>query len=402
LGKVYRRYAADRHRVLNWIGIRRPAVAEDWALRGIDFAVAEGESVGIVGRNGAGKSTMLKLITGTQRPTEGHVVVKGQVAAILELGMGFNPEFSGRDNARHALGLMGFDTRTTQRLLPLVEDFAEIGAHFDQPMRTYSSGMYMRVAFAVVTAHQPDLLIVDEALAVGDAYFQHKCLLRMQQFRDAGTSILFVSHDNGSVLNLCDRAILLDSGRMLGSGDPRSVLDQYNSVISRQEGERAAQQRRRGVSRYGNGRAATECITIGNDQGPGDTFVVGDAIWIRLQFSVTEPLDELTLGFMIRDRFGNEVFGTNTRHLSLPLRQLSVDTPHIVQFDIPRLSLGPGDYHLTVALHRGMEHSVENYDWWDAAAGFSVVARPDYVFAGIAELLVTPRLLTAAEAESNS
>lgn len=394
LGKAYRSYAAEHHRILNWFGFNRPPIAEDWALRGVDFSVERGESLGIVGRNGAGKSTLLKLVTGTQRPTEGQIAVEGQVAAILELGMGFNPEFTGRVNARHALGLMGFRPRQIQELLPCVEEFAEIGPYFDQPLRTYSSGMHMRLAFAVVTAHRPDLLIVDEALSVGDAYFQHKCLVRMQQFRDEGTSILFVSHDAGAVINLCDRAILLDRGRMLGEGSPRDVLDQYNSLLAGQEADRASRQGRQGVSRYGNGHATIRRVVVGNARGTGDTFVVGDAIWIQVEFEVAKPVEQLTVGFAIRDRFGNEMFGTNTHHLSFPISGLTGESEHGIRFDISRLTLGAGDYQITVALHSGVEHSSDNYDWWDAAAGFTVEARPGYPFSGVAELQVVPSPLS--------
>ena len=388
LGKSYRIFAAEHHRVLSWFGFERAPVAENWAVRGIDFSVAKGESVGIVGRNGAGKSTLLKLIAGTLRPTEGHIGIEGHVAAILELGTGFNAEFTGRENARHALGLMGFLPAQIQKLLPRVEDFAEIGSHFEQPLRAYSSGMHMRLAFAVVTAHRPDLLIVDEALAVGDAYFQHKCLVRMKQFRDQGTSILFVSHDSAAVINLCDRAILLDNGRMVGEGEPRSVLDQYNSMLSGQQADRESRKLRLGISRYGNGRARILDVLVGNARGAGDTFMVGEAVWIEVAFRVEECIDALTVGFVIRDRFGNEIFGTNTYHLGYPLCQLASASEHRVRFDISRLALGTGDYHITIALHSGMEHSADNYDWWDSAAGFTVVKGPGYPFSGVVELPV--------------
>ena len=386
LGKAYRRYASGHHRLLSWFGAKVQPVAEDWVLRDIDFSLAAGETLGIIGRNGAGKSTLLKLIVGTQRPSTGQVQRQGSLAAILELGMGFNPEFSGLDNARHALGLMGYNGADSARLLPEIEAFAEIGDHFTQPMRTYSSGMHMRVAFAVASVQAPDLLVVDEALAVGDAYFQHKCFLRMRQLRERGTAILFVSHDSGSVLNLCDRALLLDAGRLIGQGEPRSVLDHYNSLLAGQEAQHADHQASQGVSRYGNGRARIDTVTIGTDTAPQERLLVDQPCRIDVTFQTHDPLPELTLGFSIRDRFGQVIHGTNTHHLRFPLRELGAGARHRVQFNIARLALGPGDYHISVALHTGMDHSAENFDWWDAAATFTVVALPERQFGGIVAL----------------
>ncbi|MEA3638315.1 MAG: ABC transporter ATP-binding protein [Lamprobacter sp.] len=393
LGKAYRRYASGYQRLLSWFGAKVQPVAEDWVLRDIDFNLAQGETLGIIGRNGAGKSTLLKLIVGTQRPSTGQVRLQGSISAILELGMGFNPERSGLDNARHALGLMGHDSAASACLLPAIEAFAEIGEHFTQPMRTYSSGMQMRVAFAVASAQAPDLLVVDEALAVGDAYFQYKCFQRMRQLREGGTAILFVSHDSGSVLSLCDRALLLDAGRLISQGDPRSVLDHYNSLLAGQETQRADHQASQGVSRYGNGRARLDSVTIGTEAGPQDTFLVNQPCCIRVNVQAHECLPELTIGFSIRDRFGQVIHGTNTHHLRFPLRELPAGTQHRVQFNIARLALGPGDYHISVALHTGVEHSTENFDWWDAAATFTVIALSEHTFGGIVALDVEAQRL---------
>lgn len=201
-------------------------------LRNVSFAIEPGEAVGLVGQNGAGKSTLLKLVTGTLQATEGSVHVNGRIAAILELGMGFNTELSGRQNVYHAAGLMGFSTAQVDQAISEIEAFAEIGPYFDYPVRTYSSGMQVRVAFAVATAFRPEILIVDEALSVGDVYFQHKCFERIRQFRQQGTTLLIVSHDRDSILALCDRAILLDKGRVLRDGGPEEVMDYYNALIA--------------------------------------------------------------------------------------------------------------------------------------------------------------------------
>jgi lipopolysaccharide transport system ATP-binding protein len=194
LGKAYRRYASEWQRVLSWCRAGFAPEEEKWVLRNLTFSVVPGEAVGIIGQNGAGKSTLLKLITGTARPTEGRIHISGRIAAMLELGMGFNPELTGRQNAYHAAGLMGHSLADIERVMPEIEAFAEIGEYFDQPVRIYSSGMQARLAFSVATAFRPDLLIVDEVLSVGDSYFQHKSFGKIRQFKDEGTSV----HSNTS------------------------------------------------------------------------------------------------------------------------------------------------------------------------------------------------------------
>ena len=194
LGKAFRKYRSEWQRIVSWCGVPVTPLAEQWALRDVSFELAAGHAVGIVGQNGAGKSTLLKLVAGTLQATEGGIHVDGRVAAILELGMGFNPEFTGRQNVLHATGLMGFAPDAIAGVMPDIEAFAEIGDYFDLPLRTYSSGMQMRVAFAVATAFRPEVLIVDEALSVGDAYFQHKSFGRIRQFKEQGTALLFVTH----------------------------------------------------------------------------------------------------------------------------------------------------------------------------------------------------------------
>ena len=211
---------------------------EHWVLKDVRFSVGPGEAVGIVGQNGAGKSTLLKLITGTTSPTQGQVQLRGSVAAILELGMGFNPDLTGRENAYHSAGLMGYSQADIKRVMPDIEAFAEVGEYFDQPVRTYSSGMQMRVTFSVATAFRPDLLIVDEALSVGDSYFQHKSFDRIREFQSQGCSLLIVSHDRSAVQALCDRAILLEKGCMIKDGNPEEVMDFYNALIAEKENQK--------------------------------------------------------------------------------------------------------------------------------------------------------------------
>jgi len=230
LGKRYSIYDRPHHRLLELLSGSSRA-SEFWALRNVDFEIYKGETVGIVGRNGSGKSTLLQILCGTLQPTEGHVTVNGRVAALLELGAGFNPDFSGRENVYLNAALIGMTRRETTERLQYILDFADIGSFIDQPVRTYSSGMFVRLAFAVAISAEPDILVVDEALSVGDEAFQRKCFSRIEELKKKGATILFVSHSAGAILQLCDRAILLDQGRRLLSGRPKTVVGYYQRLI---------------------------------------------------------------------------------------------------------------------------------------------------------------------------
>lgn len=227
LGKSYKTYHSEFQRIGSWFYLPSKPRDEHWILRDVNFTIQPGETIGIVGQNGAGKSTLLKMITGTLQPSEGSVEIHGRIAAILELGMGFNPELTGRANVMHSAGLMGFSTAQIEAVMIEIEAFAEIGTYFDEPVRTYSSGMQMRVGFAVATAFRPDILIVDEALSVGDAYFQAKCYKRIADFKEQGTSLVLVSHSPGDVVKHCERAIMLKDGRIEMDGSSRDVTNRY-------------------------------------------------------------------------------------------------------------------------------------------------------------------------------
>lgn len=227
IGKAYDRYASEWRRVARWFGASCASLERHWVVRGIGFELAAGESLAIVGRNGAGKSTLLKMIAGTLAPSEGEIRLQGRVSAILELGLGFNPEFTGRHNARHALRLMACEHETIERVLPEIAAFADIGEYFDQPVRTYSTGMQARVAFAAATAFRPDLLIVDEVLSVGDALFQAKCFERIAGYREQGMALMLVTHSAADVVAHCERAILLRDGRLVEDGSPAHVTNLY-------------------------------------------------------------------------------------------------------------------------------------------------------------------------------
>ena len=356
LGKSYRQWGSEWRRVASWfLPFIRPR-EEHWVLKDVSFSVGPGEAVGIVGQNGAGKSTLLKLITGTTSPTQGQVQLRGSVAAILELGMGFNPDLTGRENAYHAAGLMGHSQADIKKAMPDIEAFAEVGEYFDQPVRTYSSGMQMRVTFSVATAFRPDLLIVDEALSVGDSYFQHKSFDRIRQFRDEGVSILFVTHSMGDVRTLCDRVILLDKGRVLKDGQPDEVVDYYNALIAEKENAKMSVEQRRVkdgwlLTKSGSGEASVKSLQL-LDAASGNELAVaqvGQSVELRLEASIQADIPKLVLGFMIRDKQGHVVWGTNTWHTSQIQENVKSGDTVIFKLSLT-CTLGPGSYSVITCI----------------------------------------------------
>lgn len=391
LGKKYRVYRRARDQLLEWMSPSgKVRHREEWALRNVDFEVREGESVGIIGMNGAGKSTLLRILSGTTQPTEGTFEVDGQVAALLELGLGIHPEFDGWQNAALACRLLGVEEGDIPRILPWVQEFSELGEHMDQPVRTYSTGMQVRLAFSAATAVRPDVLMVDEALSVGDAYFQHKSMSRIRAFREEGTTLLFVTHDAGAVKALCDRALLLEGGRVVRDGQPDTVFDYYNARIAQREHDAEIEQREdeegRSVTRSGSREAellSTEVVDA--DGRAGQLFRVGDEVRIRCRFRMNRDMSCPTVGFVIRDRLGSDVFGSNTFHLGVEERAGAQGEEFEVEFRTTA-SLGPGTYSVTVALHRDHAHVDANYDWLDRAALFEVVPGDGPIFSGLVSL----------------
>ncbi len=388
LGKSYRQYKSELRRVLSWFGFNFSPVAENWVLKDISFSIRPGEAIGIVGQNGAGKSTLLKLITGTQFPSTGYVKVNGRIAAILELGMGFNQDLSGRQNVLHTAGLMGFSREAILERMPDIEEFAEIGTYFDEPVRTYSSGMQMRVAFAVATAFRPDILIVDEALSVGDVYFQHKSFNRIREFQKEGTTLLLVSHDHNSIRTVCNRAVLLEKGRLLKEGEPGEVVDFYNAMIGEREGENDSTIRlettEHGQTRTvsGTGEAVVASIHMCDSKGKIIEMVpVGEEVILRIKVKVSAFIPRLIMGYMIRDRLGQPIFGTNTDLLEQPLE--NVQAGEILTYDFHfRANMGHGSYAISTALTSTATHLVNNYEWRDLALVFEVVNMKHAYFEG--------------------
>ncbi len=377
LGKAYKTYPTRLSRLAEWIlPFRGPRHSLKWVLRDVSFHVSPCEAVGLIGINGAGKSTLLKLITGTTQPSTGHVAMEGSVAALLELGMGFHPDFTGRQNAYMAGQLLGMSVEQIRELMPQIEAFADIGDYMDQPVRVYSSGMQMRVAFSVATARRPDILIVDEALSVGDAYFQHKSFDRIRQFRKEGTTLLLVSHDKQAIQSVCDRAILLDGGRLAREGRPEEIMDYYNAMIAERENDTVrlkeiADGKVQTVS--GTGEATVADIALLDENGERVEVVdVGSPVTLEVKVKVNAPIPRMVLGYMIKDRLGQAMYGTNTHLKALPLDDVAAGEEVVYRFAFP-MNLGPGTYSVATAIVSTDTHLVNNYEWRDLALVFTVM-----------------------------
>lgn len=369
LGKAYRSYHSELQRFARWFGIRVKPNEEHWVLRNVNFEIQPGDAIGIIGLNGAGKSTLLKIITGSLQPSEGQQVVNGRIGAILELGMGFNPELSGQQNVFHTAGLMGFSAEQIKQAMPDIEAFADIGEYFYEPVRTYSSGMQMRVAFSVATAFQPDILIVDEALAVGDAYFQQKCFHRIQEFKQAGGTLLFVSHDPGMIKTLCTRALLLDNGRLVKDGTPKEVMDLYQGLVSKcndlGEKDLSINQKRklvdinkRATSITTNGDAELIEFCLQNTNGENILYLESEEILnIKYKIKLNKYFERPAFGLIIRDKFGNSMFETST--FAMNMDQPAIEEGAVVNVSFSLIcNLRCGHYSFSVGVsNKGFSRS---------------------------------------------
>ena len=385
IGKSYRAYRSESRRFASWFGLPVKPSEEHWVLRYMSFEVHSGEAVGIVGQNGAGKSTLLKMIAGTLKPTEGQIQINGRIAAILELGMGFNHELTGRQNSIHALGIMGFNAEEVQQIIPEIEAFSEIGEYFDEPVRTYSSGMQMRVAFAVATAYRPEILIIDEALSVGDVYFQHKSFSRIREFQEQGTTLLIVSHDRSSIQSLCNRAILLENGAVIKDGNPEEVFDFYNAIIAEKENSTVEVKKldnNKVQTSSGTGEVRVEEIALYNLKNEmAEVVGVGESVELRVKVKVYQSVESLVFGYGIKDRLGQVMYGTNTWHTKQIIEQPKSDSEYVFKIAFP-VNLGVGSYSIQTALVDRDTHLTANYEWVDLALVFNVINIDKVQFAG--------------------
>ena len=388
ISKKYVGYSSDLHRFAKWLGFPPPYSSEYWAIKEISFSIGPGEVLAIIGGNGAGKSSLLKLIAGVVRPSSGKIEVNGSISAILELGLGFNPELTGRQNAYLAGGLMGLSQKALDHLMDGIEDFSEIGTFFDQPLRVYSSGMQARLAFSLATAVRPDLLIIDEVLSVGDSYFQHKSFGRIMEFKKQGTSMLLVTHSLSDVRALANRVILLDSGEVLKDGMPDEVVDYYNALIAEKENLKLTIEQRRKkdgwlMTKSGSMECKISSVELCDAECEDNVQIalVGQELKLLLTIEVLKDIPSLVIGFMLRDRQGNIVWGTNTWHTKQRLENLIVG--QIIQCQLNfNCTLGPGAYAFTFSLCRLDSHISGNYEWTDNALVFDVMNSGKNLFIG--------------------
>lgn len=394
IGKKYKVYSTKGDRLKEWLSLgQRQYHREFWALKGIDLKIASGAVFGIVGMNGAGKSTLLKILTGTTIATEGDFSITGRMASLLELGTGFHPELTGRENVLINGRLLGLEDGEIHSKMAEIIAFCELKDFFDKPVRTYSSGMYVRLAFSLATSVDPDVLIIDEALSVGDAYFQQKCIKRLREFKSRGTTILFVSHDAAAIKMLCDQVALLDQGRLLKCGDPQEMIETYNALLAKKDGEGheylinrgelAAQAE--GLS-FGNLKAEIEKIELQDSTGePVVAVVAGQKVRLHIQVAFRSPIDCPTIGILIQDKLGYDVFGTNTAELAINSGAFKPGQKIDCTFSFP-MNLGVGDYTITAAIHSERTHVEECYQWMDRVLTFKVLQREDFKFLGVAFL----------------
>lgn len=380
VSKVYHLYRHPFDRVLDAFAASKQRSAEFWALRNINLHVDKGEVFALVGPNGCGKSTLLQIISGILQPTSGRVLCAGRVAALLELGAGFNPEFSGRDNVYLNGEIMGLSRKEMDKAFPRIEAFAEIGKFIDRPVKEYSTGMYVRLAFSTAIHIDPEILIVDEALAVGDAIFASRCIQKFEQLRQRKVTVLLVSHDLGLVKRLADRAAFMLEGRVVMEGSPKDAVNQYvGFVLDRERGKEArpdATEELAAKSSFRHGDAASRIVDVHLLNAGGErcrSFQPGEPMIIRIRAVFHQAVDNPVVGVLIRNRIGMDVFGTNTRLERTELGQFDAGEVLELEFSIDCL-LSRQEYTLTVATQywNGLSQ-----DWLDDVLDFRVVDTKD-------------------------
>lgn len=408
VSKCFKRYPRpiDRLKDLLLPGKNRADVF--WALRDINIEIPRGQTVGIIGRNGSGKSTLLQIVAGTLTPTTGEICVNGRVSALLELGSGFNPEFTGRQNVFFNGRLLGLSEREVENKFDEIAGFADIGDFIDQPVKTYSSGMYVRLAFAVAVSVYPEILIVDEALSVGDVIFQHRCMRRMRALMDSGVTTLFVSHDAGAIKTLCNQAIMIHDGQVYTSGVPNTVVIEYLKLLTEMElelGQETASQSNAQANetvvspdqpatppstevltetsstptlttstRRGSRQALFEKVKLlnhlGEQTGEIPVFGFNEEVTLLINLKAYAPLQSCVVGFYVCDKNGTEIIGSNTFEENLSIGNLRSGDTLEIQFKF-RLPLRNGSYSLTVA---GTEdYTSVTFDWIDNVIVFQVL-----------------------------
>ena len=397
LSKRYRIYRSPWDKLREATGLGPGKLhREFWALKDISFSLDSGRTLGIIGQNGSGKSTLLQILAGIMLQTGGDCFVSGKVSALLELGSGFNPEFTGRENVFMNGAILGLNTRQMEKRFDDIAAFAEIGNFMDQPVKTYSSGMFMRLAFAVAVNVDPDILLVDEALAVGDLIFQHRCMHRMNHLRDGGKTIVLVTHDLDAVTKFCDQALLLDGGRILENGKPDLVVQKYRALIFERERGRIDFSRSnespdrsslftpadkmpiaRSIPnidhRFGSKEASILGVELLDEQGnPVAEAFTGQIITIRISAQFHCEIDQPILGYTLRNRLGIEISASNTTFAGYPLPPAQKGQICTTDFSIRLPALAVGSYTLSPAVAKGSLLQHDMCDWIDNALVFTI------------------------------
>lgn len=377
LGKCFHIYEKPQQRLLQLLrGSKNKYYREFWALNDINFHVDRGETVGIVGQNGSGKSTLLQIICGTLQPTLGTIETRGRIAALLELGAGFNPEFTGRQNAILNAQILGLSPDEIKERMHEIENFADVGDFFDRPVKTYSSGMYVRVAFAVQACVTPDILVVDEALAVGDEKFQRKCYDRFEQLRDQGTSILFVTHSTTIIERFCQRAVLLHMGNVHGVGPSNQIVDQYHALLYADErsylkhlnraqealestnevkqtallDENKSQDHQVTQEEVSTSLANITTVELYNKNGePAEHFAPKDRVIFNLNIEAHSDIEALQAGISIKTVEGVHAWGTSTLYTDQNIKPVKKGAKYTITFEF-ELNLSPGTYFISAAI----------------------------------------------------
>ena len=354
------------------------------AVRDVSFTVGRGEAFGLIGSNGSGKSTLLKLVAGILRPDTGTVAVDGRVAALIELGAGFHPEISGRENVYINGAVLGLSRREVDARFDRIVEFSGLGDFIDEPVKTYSSGMYVRLGFAVAIHTDPDVLLVDEVLAVGDEAFAHRCLRRIQELLASGRTLLFVSHSLALMETLCDRVLWIEGGEARLVGEPRRVIDAYRAAVAEEEGRRHREEKEQAEERpapagateaeeaplrWGSRQAEITAVRLLVDGEERYHLRSGEPLAIELEVEAHEPLADFVFGVAVATPRGVEVWGTNTDLAGFRPGRLAGGTR--VRLEVPEMRLGAGEYLLDVAVHA---RDGAPYDYRRRALGFSVTA----------------------------
>ena len=372
MSKVYKLYTRPRERLLDSFGLLRGARAPklNYALNDINIEITRGETVGIIGTNGSGKSTLLKIITGVLTPTSGEVKVDGRISALLELGAGFNMEYNGIDNIYLNGTMMGYTDEEIEAKLPSILEFADIGDYVYQPVKMYSSGMFVRLAFAVAINIDPEILIVDEALSVGDLFFQAKCYKKFDEFKQAGKTIIFVSHDLSSIAKYCDRVYLLNKGELLGCGSAKEMIDEYKQVLVGQDPSKAGTKEGSAgqdaefinpdALEYGTGQAVITRCTVTDDDGRACSAILkGSRFSVRMRVKINEDLEAPIFAFSLKDVKGTEITGTNTMFEKCYMEPAKAGSVKEITFTQDMMLQG-GDYLISLGVtgYEGSEFKV--------------------------------------------